>query len=121
MGQERGWNGERFIKNRFAKASVCGPLAATNPLRSYRHVGGRSRPWGSAVWRYEFHDEEPLWIRVRKRLEIKERGTHAIVIHSYSDANKPWSPFEEQVAILEVEGGLSRAEAVRSVKQTKRD
>ncbi len=23
---------------------VCGPSAATNPLRSYRHFGGRSRP-----------------------------------------------------------------------------
>ena len=38
----------------------------------------------------------------------------------YPDANKPWSPFEEQVAILEVDGGLSRAEAVRSVKRTMR-
>ena len=39
----------------------------------------------------------------------------------YPDANRPWSPFEEQVAWLEVEGGLSRAEAVRSVKKTMRD
>jgi AAA domain len=39
----------------------------------------------------------------------------------YPDANRPWSPFEEQVAILEVEGGLSRADAVRSVKKTMRD
>jgi hypothetical protein len=39
----------------------------------------------------------------------------------YPDADKPWSPFEEQVAWLEVEGGLSRAEAVRSVKKTMRD
>jgi hypothetical protein len=38
----------------------------------------------------------------------------------YPDANKPWSPFEEQVAILEVEGGLSCAEAVRSVKKNAR-
>ena len=39
----------------------------------------------------------------------------------YPDADMPWSPFEEQVAILEVEGGLSRAEAVRSVKKTMRE